>query len=142
MTLDTTVDQIDLTDPDLFVRGEQWDAFRELRREAPVHWNKRSWDSEGAGFWNITKYEDVIKVGVDPYTFVSGKGIILDNDGRRTIRERNLEGTTGDGVGYMDPRGSMMIMSDPPRHTLLRQIVNKGFTHKSVRAMEPYLRKR
>jgi cytochrome P450 len=36
----------------------------------------------------------------------------------------------------------MMIMTDPPRHTLLRQIVNKGFTHKSVRAMEPYLRKR
>jgi cytochrome P450 len=41
----------------------------------------------------------------------------------------------------MDPRGNMMIMTDPPRHTLLRRIVNKGFTHKSVRAMEPYLRK-
>jgi len=142
MTIERTVDQIDLTDPDLFVRGEQWEAFRTLRREAPVHWNKRSWDGESAGFWNITKYSDVINVGVDPYTFVSGKGIILDNDGRRTMRERNLEGTTGSGVGYMDPRGSMMIMSDPPRHTLLRQIVNKGFTHKSVRAMEPYLRKR
>jgi cytochrome P450 len=133
-----TVDNIDLTNPDLFVRGEQWEAFRTLRREAPVHWNERSW---GPGFWNITKYEDVIKVGVDPYTFVSGKGIILDNDGKRTMRERNLEGASG-GIGYMDPRGNMMIMTDPPRHTVLRQIVNKGFTHKSVRAMEPYLRRR
>ena len=146
MTTEMTVDQIDLTNPDLFVRGEQWDAYRTLRREAPVHWNERSWGAKGSGdegFWNITKYEDVIKVGVDPYTFVSGKGIILDNDGKRTMRERNLEATPGaGGVGYMDPRGNMMIMTDPPRHTLLRQIVNKGFTHKSVRAMEPYLRKR
>jgi cholest-4-en-3-one 26-monooxygenase len=138
VTTQMSVDQIDLTNPDLFLRGEQWEAFRTLRREAPVHWNERSW---GRGFWNITKYEDVIKVGVDPYTFVSGKGIILDNDGKRTMRERNLEGASG-GIGYMDPRGNMMIMTDPPRHTLLRQIVNKGFTHKSVRAMEPYLRRR
>ncbi len=138
MTLEMTPDQIDLTDVDLFLRGEHHEAFKTLRREAPVHWNERSW---GEGFWNITKYKDVIHVGVDPVTFVSGKGIILDNDGRRTMRERNLEGTTGGGIGYMDPRGSMMIMSDPPRHTLLRQIVNKGFTHKSVRAMEPHLRK-
>ena len=127
----------------MFLRGEHHDAFKTLRREAPVHWNERSWDGDNAGFWNITKYEDVIKVGVDPYTFVSAKGIILDNDGRRTMRERNLEGVDGaGGIGYMDPRGNMMIMTDPPRHTLLRQIVNKGFTHKSVRAMEPYLRRR
>ena len=146
MTTEMTVDQIDLTNPDLFVAGDQWEAFRTLRREAPVHWNERSWGAKGSsdeGFWNITKYEDVIKVGVDPYTFVSGKGIILDNDGKRTMRERNLESADGvGGIGYMDPRGNMMIMTDPPRHTLLRQIVNKGFTHKSVRAMEPYLRRR
>jgi cytochrome P450 len=138
MTLEMTPDQIDLTDVDMFLRGEHHDAFRTLRRNAPVHWNERSW---GPGFWNITRYEDVIKVGVDPITFVSGKGIILDNDGKRTMRERNLEGTANGGIGFMDPRGNMMIMTDPPRHTLLRQIVNKGFTHKSVRAMEPRLRK-
>src|SRR5687768_6104493 len=105
MTTEMTVDQIDLTDVDMFLRGDQWEAFRTLRREAPVHWNPRSWGTKGSGdegFWNITKYEDVIKVGVDPYTFVSGKGIILDNDGKRTMRERNLEGTEGaGGIGYM-----------------------------------------
>lgn len=132
------VDDIDLSDVDVFLRGEHHAAFKTLRNEAPVHWNERSW---GPGFWNITKYSDLIQVSVDHATFVSGKGIILDNDGKRTMRERNLEGTSGGGIGYMDPRGNMMIMTDPPRHTLLRQIVNKGFTHKSVRAMEPYLRK-
>ncbi|HYZ91833.1 MAG TPA: cytochrome P450 [Actinomycetota bacterium] len=134
----TAAVDIDLTDVDLFLRGEHHEAFKTLRRESPVHWNELSW--EAGGFWNITKYEDVIHVGVDPTTFISGQGIILDNDGKRTMRERNLEGTTGGGIGYMDPRGNMMIMTDPPRHTVLRQIVNKGFTHKSVRAMEPHLR--
>lgn len=137
MTTTQRAADIDLTDVDLFLRGEHHDAFATLRREAPVHWNERSW---GPGFWNITKYADVVRISVDPATFISGNGIILDNDGRRTARERNLEGATGGGVGYMDPRGNMMIMTDPPRHTLLRQIVNKGFTHKAVRAMEPHLR--
>jgi cholest-4-en-3-one 26-monooxygenase len=138
LTLDLSVDRIDLTDCDLFLRGDHHEAFATLRREAPVHWNERSW---GPGFWNITRYEDVLKISVDPNTFISGQGIILDNDGRRTMRENNLQNASGGGgVGFMDPRGNMMIMMDPPRHTLVRQVVNKGFTHKSVRAMEPHIR--
>ncbi len=128
-----TIDTIDLTDVDLFLRGEAYEAFRTLRREAPVHYNERSW---GKGFWNITKYEDVLNVGVDPHTFISGKGIILDNDGVRTARENQF---AQDSFG-MDPRGNMMIMMDPPRHTLMRQLVNKAFTHKAVRRMEVHIR--
>jgi cholest-4-en-3-one 26-monooxygenase len=134
MTLEMKPDQIDLTDCDLFVRNEHHDIFKVLRREAPIHYNERSW---GPGFWNITRYEDVIRVSVDPTTFISGKGIILDNTGVRTAREERL--TSQGGIG-MDPRGNMMIMSDPPRHTVLRQVVNKGFTHKAVRRMEEHAR--
>lgn len=134
MTTQMSVEQIDLTDCDLFVRNEHHDAFATLRREAPVHYNERSW---GPGFWNVTRYRDVIQVSVDATTFISGEGIILDNTGVRTQREAALAQSGGLG---MDPRGNMMIMTDPPRHTLLRQIVNKGFTHKSVRRMEPHVR--
>ena len=136
MTLAMTADKIDLTDVDMFLRGEQYDAWRVLRNEAPVHWNERSW---GPGFWNITKYEDVINIGCDPYTFISGEGIILDNDGARTRREEMLR-NANQGMVF-DPRGNMMIMTDPPRHTLLRRMVNKAFTHKSVRRMEPHIRR-
>ncbi len=128
-----TIDTIDLTDVDLFLRGDQYDIFRTLRSEAPVHYNERAW---GPGFWNVTKYEDVLAVGVDPATWISGKGIILDNDGVRTKREIEMsEQQLG-----LDPRGNMMIMTDPPRHTFMRQLVNKAFTHKSVRRMEPHIR--
>jgi cytochrome P450 len=129
----TSVDQIDLTDCDLFLYGDPHAVWTTLRREAPVHWNERSW---GPGFWNITRYEDVMRVSVDANTFISGKGIILDNDGRRTVREQAM---TSQGYG-MDPRGNMMIMTDPPRHTVLRRIVNKGFTPQAVRRMEPHIR--
>lgn len=128
-----TIDTIDLTDVDLFLKGDPHAAFRTLRHEAPVHYNERSW---GPGFWNITKYEDVLNVGVDPQTWISGKGIILDNDGVRTQREYEM---AEQNVG-LDPRGNMMIMTDPPRHTFMRQLVNKAFTHKSVRRMEPHIR--
>jgi cytochrome P450 len=128
-----TLDTIDLTDVDLFLRGEAYDAFRTLRQQAPVHYNERPW---GKGFWNITKYDDVLNVGVDPHTFISGKGIVLDNTGVRTKREEEL---AGQNLG-VDPRGNMMIMTDPPRHTFMRQLVNKAFTHKSVRRMEPHIR--
>src|SRR5687768_1536931 len=129
----TKVEDVDLTDVDFFLKGDPHAAWKLLRREAPVHWQERSW---GPGFWNITKYEDVIRVSVDPTTFISGNGIVLDNDGKRTERERQLE----QAGGYMDARGHMMIMTDPPRHTLMRQLVNKGFTHKAVRRLEDYAR--
>jgi cholest-4-en-3-one 26-monooxygenase len=129
----TSVDQIDLTDCDLFLHGDPDAVWTTLRREAPVHWNERSW---GPGFWNLTRYEDVLRVSTDASTFISGKGIILDNDGRRTQREQAM---SSQGYG-MDPRGNMMIMTDPPRHTVLRRIVNKGFTPLAVRRMEPHIR--
>jgi cholest-4-en-3-one 26-monooxygenase len=126
--------EIDLTDVDMFLHGDPHATWRTLRREAPVHWQERS---VGAGFWNITKYDDVIKVSVDPASFISGNGIILDNDGRQREREQMM--AERGGAGYMDARGHMMIMTDPPRHTLMRQIVNKGFTHKAVLSLEPLI---
>ena len=137
MTLEFTVDQIDTTDVDMFVRNEQHAAFKVLREQAPVHWNHRDF---AQGFWNITKYEDVIKVGCDPTTFISGNGIILDNSGERLERQQQMQ-EAGAAGQFFTAEGNMMIMSDPPRHTLLRKMVNKGFTHKAVRRMEPHVRK-
>jgi cytochrome P450 len=128
-----TIETIDLTDVDLFLDGDPHEVWRTLRNEAPVHYNERAW---GPGFWNITKYHDVLAVGVDPVTWISGKGIILDNDGMRTRREYEMSEQQ---IG-LDPRGNMMIMTDPPRHTFMRQLVNKAFTHRSVRRMEPHIR--
>lgn len=45
------------------------------------------------------------------------------------------------GVGA-DTRGTMMIASDPPRHTRYRRLVNSGFTPRTMKAIEQSLARR
>ena len=55
---------INLNDPRLFERAEAHEAFRVLRREAPVHWNPGT--EEMAGFRSLTKYQDILYVSRNP----------------------------------------------------------------------------
>jgi cytochrome P450 len=117
---------INLNDPRLFERAEAHDAFRILRREAPVHWNPGT--EELNGFWSLTKYEDVLFVSRRPELFMSSKGIA--GPGLRHP-ERLPDGERG---------GASIITMDPPRHVKMRRLVNKGFTPRAVNAMEPRIR--
>lgn len=121
---------VDLCNPDLFSLGDPHSVFALLRREAPLYWQERSW---GPGFWNVTKYADLITVSRDPVTFISSQGIVIDNDGERTRREQEMP-------AERQFSGQMMIMTDPPRHSKLRQLVNKGFTPRAVSNLEPHIR--
>ena len=113
---------INLINEDLFVNGPPHDIWRRLRREAPVSWNEGN--AYFPGFWNITKYEDVMAISRDPAGFLSGQGIHLSLHPER-----------------QDPsNGRMMITTDPPRHVRLRRLVNKGFTPRAVAAWEPHVR--
>ena len=130
MTQAPLASPVNLADPDVFVNAEQHVLFRRLRREAPVSWNQ-GWDAwEGRppfrGFWNITKYNDVLAISRDPATFISSHGIIM--------------GTTPETAGPAAGLGKMMIVTDPPRHVRLRRLVNKGFTPRAVNAMEGHVR--
>ncbi|MGH2584647.1 MAG: cytochrome P450, partial [Dehalococcoidia bacterium] len=129
MTQDRLASPVNLADPEAFVRGEQHELFRRLRREAPVSWNE-GWEfGDGIvfpGFWNITKYDDLLAISRDPATFISGHGITM--------------GTMPEHAGPAAGLGKMMIVTDPPRHVRLRRLVNKGFTPRAVAAMEPHIR--
>lgn len=128
MTLEVqTPDEISLGDPELFERGEAHEAFRVLRRERPVHWNPgNEWVK---GWWNITKYEDVLFVSRHPEVFSSERGITQ-------IEPIDPNEATAATAG----NGKMLITMDPPRHVRLRRLVNKGFTPRAVQAMEPQIR--
>ena len=52
------VQDVDLSDFELFVQGKAHDVWRLLRAEAPVHWN--AGNDLFPGFWSVTKYADVI----------------------------------------------------------------------------------
>jgi cholest-4-en-3-one 26-monooxygenase len=120
------LDGIDLLDMDRFVRGEHHEMFRRLRAEDPVYWHD---EPKGPGFWSVTKHADLVAVNRDATLFSSEVGgISIFDYGDR-------EGTSGG----LDPRGLMMLYTDPPKHTRYRLLVNKGFTPRMIGLLEQYL---
>jgi cytochrome P450 len=119
---------INLGDPTLFERDEAHEAFRILRREAPVHWNPGT--AETNGFWSVTKYADILFVSRNPEIFISSKGIAGSG-----LRNPMATGSQTPGAGNVS-----IITMDPPRHVKMRRLVNKGFTPRAVNAMEGQIR--
>ena len=121
---------IDLLDLDRFQRLEHWEMFDRLRQEAPVYWQ----DYPGKqGFWNVSQHGDLVAVNRDTATFSSEVGGI-------SILTPDEYGD--DGQGGNDPRGTMMLYTDPPNHTRYRRLVSKGFTPRMVGLIEQYLKHR
>jgi cytochrome P450 len=108
-------------DNDAFAERVPHETFALLRDEAPVHWY--DWE-HGKGFWSITRYDDIVAVMKDWRSFSSETGATA------------LEDLDPDQI---DARKSMLD-TDPPKHSSLRAIVNKGFTPRAVAAYEDLLR--
>jgi cytochrome P450 len=118
-----TLDQVDLLDHDLFAEREPWDVFELLRREAPVYWHEGPED--GDGFWNVTRYDDVVYVLKNARLFSS-------------------EANGAAQVEWMEPdvleaRRNFME-TDPPRHTAWRRQFARSFTPRAVAEYTDFLR--
>jgi cytochrome P450 len=114
---------MNLADPDSFAAGFPHDAFRRLRREAPVYWHPQAHERGGQGFYVVSKYEDVRHVGRTPQIYSSVPGI--------TIVENKTDFEAGQ---------SSMLQMDPPRHARYRKLVSGGFTPRRINALEPMIR--
>jgi cholest-4-en-3-one 26-monooxygenase len=111
---------VDLLDLELFADGPPHAVFRRLRNEAPIC---RLPEPDGPGYWAVTRYEDVVEVSRHPQLFGSNPNtMIKDPD----------DDTHG--------AGAIMLNEDPPRHTQLRKLVNRGFTPRQVTQLEPRVR--
>jgi len=111
----------DLTSHDTFVAGVPHATFARLRREEPVAWCDEA--DGNAGFWAVTRYDDVLHVSREHETFTSTRGIRME--------EMDEEET--------EARRTLMEL-DPPEHTRLRRLVNRGFTRRTVEAYEAAIR--
>ena len=117
--------EIDLNNFDLFIYGDPHAAWKVLRERAPVHWNPK----DDTGYWSITTYQDAIAIYRNPYTFSSERGIAL-----------NYGLTDEESMAQEAGFGQMLITTDPPRHTRMRQIINKRFTRAALAPEEPHIR--
>jgi cytochrome P450 len=90
---------IDLADPDSYVGGVPYAWFDRLRQEHPVAWHPEP--EPNAGFWAVTRYDDLTAVHMDWETFSSEVGAV--------------------GLEELDPeqlqiRRSMLETDPPPAH--------------------------
>jgi cholest-4-en-3-one 26-monooxygenase len=109
---------IDLTDSKNFVPAVPHEWFAYLRRNAPVWWQE---ETDGPGFWCITKYDDCVIVNREHERFSSARRATF-------IWELPEEA--------MEQQRLLMLNMDPPLHTRYRRLVNKGFTPRMVAQLE------
>jgi cholest-4-en-3-one 26-monooxygenase len=113
---------IDVANPDNFVAGVPHHMFKRLRAEAPVFWHP---EKNGPGFWAVTRYGDVVTVSRDPRTFSSEKkGVFVFDPVPEDLERMQM----------------MMLNMDPPKHSKLRGLVNKGFTPRMIARFESRVR--
>jgi cholest-4-en-3-one 26-monooxygenase len=114
---------VNLADPDTFAHGFPHDAFRRLRREAPVYWHAARHERSSKGFFVVSRYEDVKHVGRTPLVYSSKPGVTIVDEG-----------------ADFEAGQSSMLQMDPPRHARYRKLVSAGFTPRRINALEPMIR--
>jgi cytochrome P450 len=125
------------------VREDPYPYYAVLRDEAPVYW------AEEAQAWCVSRYDDV--------QFVLRNAELFSSDAMRTM----LMGTRPGVDPLQDPEsmaralalmqalpfpaeeligGRNLISEDPPRHTAMRNLVNRAFTPRRIATWEPRVR--
>jgi cytochrome P450 len=125
------------------VREDPYPYYAALRDEAPVYW------AEGAQAWCVSRYDDVM--------FVLRNAELFSSDAMRTMlmgarpgvnpledpdaMARALTLTQALSFPLDELMGARQLLSeDPPRHTAIRNLVNRGFTPRRIAEWEPRLR--
>jgi cytochrome P450 len=95
--------------------ADPYAIFRRLRDEAPVYHNP------SRGFWAFSRYEDVYAASHDWTTYSSAHGNDLDDT-------------------YTLWRPGSPESLDPPAHDRLRAVVQRHFSPRALRTLEPKIR--
>jgi cholest-4-en-3-one 26-monooxygenase len=136
-TLTHTVEAtgFDPTDPDVMQDGVPHQQLLHLRRTAPVSFvaqdaRARAGFPDHAGYWALSKHEDVAAVSKDQTnfsTFLDGVIIRFGPDMDR---------------GGVEQTRFLLINHDAPDHTRLRQIVSRAFTPRAIAQLHADLQRR
>jgi cytochrome P450 len=102
---------------DVDIDADPYPVFRRLREEAPLYYN------ESHDFYAVSRFDDVERGYLDPKTYISGRGGILE------LIRANIEMPSG-----------VLIFEDPPVHTIHRRLMSRVFSPNRVAALEPMIR--
>jgi len=102
---------------DVDINADPYPVFRRLREEAPLYYN------EQYDFYALSRFEDVERAYLDPKTYISGRGAILE------LIKANITFPPG-----------VLLFEDAPVHTVHRGLLSRVFTPRKVAALEPKIR--
>jgi len=102
---------------DVEINADPYPVFRRLREEAPLYYNEQH------DFYALSRFDDVERALLDPKTYISGRGGILE------LIKANIKMPPG-----------VLIFEDPPVHTVHRSLLSRVFTPRKVAALEPKIR--
>jgi len=119
----TPLDQIDVSNPELFRTDTHWPYFERLRKEAPVHYCE---DSLFGAYWSVTKYKDIMEVDTTHQVFSSEAHL-----GGITLRDFDED--------FVLP---MFIAMDPPKHDIQRKTVSPIVSPDHLAKLEGTIRER
>ncbi|AXG77926.1 cytochrome P450 [Streptomyces paludis] len=106
---DLSARSLDLTDPATFVENDVHEFWRGVRARNPVYWHEPT--DRNPGFWVVSRYADVQPLYTDA-ALISARGNVLDV----VLRGDDSAG------------GSMVAVTDAPRHRPLRNLMFSAFT--------------
>jgi cytochrome P450 len=126
------LEEIDLTDLDLFVDSFPDEVFTHLRQEAPVWWHPATAHTpDGIGFWVLSAHADIMAVAADAALFSSERSAGAEGGG-----------TIIQDLPYGFAPGVLLNMMDDPRHNRIRRLVTPSVAPRSLAIMEAELRER
>ncbi|MBA3741482.1 cytochrome P450 [Sporichthya sp.] len=119
-------------------QARAFELYAQLRDEAPVY-------KTDAGYWAVSRYADVKEIFTNPERFSSSanqaEGLGLDTnidpdaDPEFLTRLMTVAGTMQ--VDVMELFSARAIVAaDPPHHTRLRRIVNRGFVPRRIAELQ------
>ncbi len=122
----TPLEDVLVTERELWQDGPPHALFKELRSRCPVHWTERITEyPDEAGYWSVTTADDVHAVSRDWETYSSEIG-----------------GFTGltHAILPLELQQAMFIGMDPPKHDRLKALFQRGFTPRRIAEHEDEIR--
>src|SRR5580658_6872595 len=117
------LDQIDVSDPQIYQDDTWYPIFARLRREDPVHYVR---DSRYGPYWAVSKYKDIMQVEVNHQVYSSSNelgGIQIEDQPKSMDRPS-------------------FIRMDPPKHDQQRMVVSPVVAPGNLANMEGLIRER
>jgi cytochrome P450 len=117
----------DFSSPDTYLKGHPYGEYERLRRQAPIFWNPEP--APAAGFWVLTRYEDIVFVSNNPELFCNGYGY------------KSVDDTYGRISSHVGAAMSRILPAiDPPEHTALKKVLAPFFSPRAVADLEDGVR--